>query len=437
MASRARSCSRVTGTRTRSTAASRTPPWRRRWRCSPGPDARSPRGSSIRTAGAIARGCSTSCRAPASTGSATPTAPPRSACASSGWARCTRCRGRCARSPRAGSHGPSAGRSCGSTGSRRADSSTTPAPARRSPGSMAPVAPATTRRSWRNWSSAPAEPACARLPHPTMEVRLAETPLAIQTHNLSRSFGGVPALDELTLEVGEGSFFGYLGPNGAGKSTTINILTGLLAPDGGSARVLGLDVETQSLEIKRRIGVVPDGLHLFERLSGEEHLRFVGEVHGLSPAEARRRAGQLLEAMDLTADAGKLVSNYSHGMRKKLALSCALIHEPRLLFLDEPFEGVDAVATRELRELLQKLVATRRMTVFLTSHVLEVVEKLCTHVGIIVRGKLAASGTLEELRRGPDGAPRSLEELFMDTVGATREDASVGLDWLTHTNDPA
>ena len=271
---------------------------------------------------------------------------------------------------------------------------------------------------------------------------MADTPYAIQTHNLSRSFGGVPALSDLTLEVPEGSFFGYLGPNGAGKSTTINILTGLLAPDGGSARVLGLDVESQSLEIKRRIGVVPDGLHLFERLTGEEHLRFVGEVHGLSPAEARRRAGQLLEAMDLAGDAGKLVSSYSHGMRKKLALSCALIHEPRLLFLDEPFEGVDAVATRELRQLLQKLVATRRMTVFLTSHVLEVVERLCSHIGIIVKGRLAVCGTLEELRqgaalRGGPGAPRSLEELFLDTVGATREDASVGLDWLTRESGPA
>src|SRR4029077_2676521 len=125
------------------------------------------------------------------------------------------------------------------------------------------------------------------------------------------------------------------------------------------------------------------------------------------------------------------------GMRKKLALSCALIHEPRMLFLDEPFEGVDAVATRELRDLLQKLVATRRLTVFLTSHVLEVVERLCTHVAIIVAGKLAAVGTLEALQRAPSGAARSLEELFLDTVGATREDASAGLDWLTRTNEPA
>ena len=253
----------------------------------------------------------------------------------------------------------------------------------------------------------------------------------IQTQELSRLFGGKPALRGLTLEVPEGSFYGFLGPNGAGKSTTINILTGLLAPSGGSARVLGFDVERQALDIKCRIGVVPDGLHLFERLSGEEHLRFVGEAHGLSPAEARQRTGQLLEAMDLTADANKLVAGYSHGMRKKLALSCALIHDPRLLFLDEPFEGVDAVATRELRDLLRKLVATRRVTVFLTSHVLEVVERLCTHVGIIVQGSLAASGTLEELRRSPDGGSRSLEDLFLDTVGVGREGAGDGLSWLT------
>jgi ABC-2 type transport system ATP-binding protein len=257
---------------------------------------------------------------------------------------------------------------------------------------------------------------------------------AIQTFQLTRLFGGRPALDGLTLEVPEGSFFGFLGPNGAGKSTTINILTGLLAPSSGSARVLGLDVETQGLEIKRLIGVVPDGLHLFERLSGEEHLRFVGEVQGLSPAEARRRAGQLLEAMDLTGDARKLVSSYSHGMRKKLALACALIHEPRLLFLDEPFEGVDAVATRELRELLQQLVSSGRVTVFLTSHVLEVVEKLCTHVGIIAKGKLAVCGAIDELRQGAAGH-RSLEELFLDTVGAVRDDAGAGLDWLTRKPD--
>jgi len=254
---------------------------------------------------------------------------------------------------------------------------------------------------------------------------------AVETFDLTRRFGAQVAVDRLCLQVPEGSFYGFLGPNGAGKSTTINILTGLLAPSDGRASVLGFDVSTQDLEVKRRIGVVPDGLHLFERLQGEEHLRFVGEIHGLSPALARRRAGELLEAMDLTGSARKAVSGYSHGMRKKLALSCALIHEPRVLFLDEPFEGVDAVATSELRELLQRLVAHRRVTVFLTSHVLEVVERLCTHVGIIAKGALVANGSLDELRRGADGSTRTLEELFLEKVGAQRGDVAAGLGWLT------
>ncbi len=260
---------------------------------------------------------------------------------------------------------------------------------------------------------------------------------AIETQDLTRTFGTQTAVDHLTLRVPEGSFYGFLGPNGAGKSTTINILTGLLAPSSGSARVLGYDIGSQDLEVKRRIGVVPDGLHLFDRLSGEEHLRFVGEIQGLTPAVARQRAGELLAAMDLTAAAGKPISGYSHGMRKKLALSCALIHDPRVLFLDEPFEGVDAVATSELRDLLQQLVARRRVTVFLTSHVLEVVERLCTHVGIIAAGRLVAEGSLAELRRGADGSTRTLEELFLDKVGAARTDASAGLGWLTGGDVPA
>jgi ABC-2 type transport system ATP-binding protein len=259
---------------------------------------------------------------------------------------------------------------------------------------------------------------------------------AIQTHELTRTFGTQVAVDHISLRVPEGSFYGFLGPNGAGKSTTINILTGLLAPTSGTAEVLGLDVVTHDLEIKRRMGVVPDGLHLFERLNAEEHLRFVGEIQGLSPALARRRAGELLAAMDLSGSARKPISGFSHGMRKKLALSCALIHDPRVLFLDEPFEGVDAIATREIRELLQQLVANRRVTVFLTSHVLDVVERLCTHVGIIAGGRLVAEGSLDELCRTESGGTRRLEELFLEKVGGARSDAGAGLDWLTHGERP-
>jgi ABC-2 type transport system ATP-binding protein len=254
---------------------------------------------------------------------------------------------------------------------------------------------------------------------------------AIETEGLYRAFGGRAAVDELTMQVPEGSFYGFLGPNGAGKSTTINILTGLLAPERGTARVLGLDVVRDSFAVKRAIGVVPDGLHLFERLTGEEHLRFVAEIHGLAAAEASSRAKQLLAAMDLEDDGHKQVVTYSHGMRKKLALSCALIHQPRVLFLDEPFEGIDAVATSQIRDLLLQLVAARGVTVFLTSHVLEVAERLCSHVGIIAAGRLVSSGTIAELRERAGSADRSLEDLFLDAVGARRGDAGAGLGWLT------
>ena len=246
---------------------------------------------------------------------------------------------------------------------------------------------------------------------------------------LTRRFGAQAAVDGLTLAVPAGAFYGFLGPNGAGKSTTINILTGLLAPSSGRAAVLGHDVVREPLEVKRRIGVVPDGLALFERLSGLEQLRFVGRLHGLSALEAARRSEDLLAAMELGADGNKLVAGYSHGMRKKLALACALIHNPRLLFLDEPFEGVDAVAAKGIRDLLARLVAGGNTTVFLTSHVLEIVERLCTHVAIIDRGRLVAEGRVADLRRGPDGGERSLEDLFLSLVGGGR-DPGRGLDWL-------
>jgi ABC-2 type transport system ATP-binding protein len=251
----------------------------------------------------------------------------------------------------------------------------------------------------------------------------------VVTEALTRRFGAQTAVDDLTITVPAGAFYGFLGPNGAGKSTTINILTGLLAPTGGRAVILGHDVVRDPLEVKRRIGVVPDGLALFERLTGEEQLRFVGRLHGLDAPESARRSRELLEAMELGADARKLIAGYSHGMRKKLALCCALIHNPRLLFLDEPFEGVDAVAAKGIRDLLSRLVAGGQTTVFLTSHVLEIVERLCTHVGIVDRGRLVAHGPLGELRRGPDGSERSLEALFLSLVGGGRDPAR-GLDWL-------
>jgi ABC-2 type transport system ATP-binding protein len=251
----------------------------------------------------------------------------------------------------------------------------------------------------------------------------------IVTEALTRRFGEQAAVDGLSISVPAGAFYGFLGPNGAGKSTTINILTGLLAPTSGRALILGCDVVTEPLEVKRRIGVVPDGLALFERLTGEEQLRFVGRLYGLDAGETARRSGDLLEAMELGADARKLIAGYSHGMRKKLALCCALIHNPRLLFLDEPFEGVDAVAAKGIRDLLSRLVAGGQTTVFLTSHVLEIVERLCSHVAIVDHGRLVASGRLDDLRRGADGSEQSLETLFLSLVGAGRDPAR-GLEWL-------
>jgi ABC-2 type transport system ATP-binding protein len=249
--------------------------------------------------------------------------------------------------------------------------------------------------------------------------------LAIETSGLTRLFDGRPAVDDLSLAVPVGAFYGFLGPNGAGKSTTIKMLTGLLAPTAGRARVLGLDVDRDALAVKRLVGVVPDGLGLFERLSGAEQLRIHGQLYGLDRAVAARRADELLGALELADHAGKLVSEFSHGMKKKLALGCALIHGPRLLFLDEPFEGIDAVAVSGIRRMLQDLVARGAMTIFLTSHVLEVVERLVTHVGIIRQGRLAAQGTLDEVR----GAASTLEEVFIRTVGEERGPAP-GLSWL-------
>jgi ABC-2 type transport system ATP-binding protein len=248
--------------------------------------------------------------------------------------------------------------------------------------------------------------------------------LAIETQGLTRLFDGKPAVEDLALAVPVGAFYGFLGPNGAGKSTTIRILTGLLAPTSGRARILGIDLARDPLAVKRRVGVVPDGLSLFERLSGAEQLRIHGQLYGLDRREAARRADELLAALDLAPDAGKLVGEYSHGMKKKLALGCALIHGPELLFLDEPFEGIDAVAVTGIRRLLQDLVARGAITIFLTSHVLEVVERLVSHVGIIRLGRLAAQGTLADVR----GAG-TLEEIFIRTVGEERA-AAHGLSWL-------
>lgn len=251
--------------------------------------------------------------------------------------------------------------------------------------------------------------------------------VAVRTTGLTRKFGDFTAVDAIDLEVPCGSFYGFLGPNGAGKSTTIKCLTGLLRPSSGRMQILGRDPETQDLEIKSLVGVIPEEQALFERLTARETLTFVGRVHGLSKAVSQERMEELLQLLDLQETARKLVADYSHGMRKKLALAVALLPAPRLLFLDEPFEGIDAVASRQIKGLLHGFVQ-KGGTVFLTSHVIEIVERLADHLGIIHQGKLVAQGSLESIRQ-QHREGTTLEEIFIQTVGGGLGTAPV-LEWL-------
>ncbi|MBE0536749.1 MAG: ABC transporter ATP-binding protein [Phycisphaerae bacterium] len=249
--------------------------------------------------------------------------------------------------------------------------------------------------------------------------------LAIETNGLTRCFGDLVAVDNLDLRVEAGKFYGFLGPNGAGKSTTIKMLTGLLGPTRGTMRILGeqIDRPEKAREVKRRIGVVPEEMALFDNLTAREYLIFIGRMYGLPLATVRERTDELLEMMTLADEHKKLTLEFSHGMNKKLTLAAALIPNPDLLFLDEPFEGVDAVSSSILRDTLKQCVQ-RGATVFLTSHVLEIVERLCTDVGIITKGKLVYQGTMDEIRQAG-----SLEERFLKAVGKDHVERQ-SLSWL-------
>jgi ABC-2 type transport system ATP-binding protein len=258
--------------------------------------------------------------------------------------------------------------------------------------------------------------------------------IAISTENLTRRFGELLAVDNVNLLVESGQFFGFLGPNGAGKSTTIKMLTGLLAPSSGRMALLGIDFAQHAVEVKRQIGVVPEGMGLFERLTAPEYLEFVGRMYGLDKATTHKRSDELLEFMQLADRAKTLIADYSHGMQKKLALAAAVIHRPRILFLDEPFEGVDALAAGALKELLARMTE-RGVTIFLTSHVLEIVERLCSHVAIIKKGQLVAQGSIAELRAGipsAEGRTLTLEDIFLSVVGRGSQSPQLEeLSWLT------
>jgi ABC-2 type transport system ATP-binding protein len=246
---------------------------------------------------------------------------------------------------------------------------------------------------------------------------------AIVVRDLRKSFGSKEAVAGVDLEIAAGSFAGLVGPNGAGKTTSLSMMTGLLRPDAGQVVINGVDVWADPVAAKAIIGVVPAEARLFERLSGAEVLEYAGRLRGMPAAEAQSRAGQLLEEFDLTGDARRLVADYSTGMRKKAALGCALIHNPRVLFLDEPLEGVDPVSADVIRRLLTRYVGSGS-TVLFSSHVMELVEQVCDHVSIINEGRIVTTGTTAEVRGG-----KTLQQAFIDLVGS-RAGEGDELSWL-------
>jgi len=250
-----------------------------------------------------------------------------------------------------------------------------------------------------------------------------EVSAAIRVENLRKIYGDKAAVDGLTLWVPRGSFFGFLGPNGAGKTTTIKMLMGLAPPTSGSIELLGLPMPERALEIKQRIGLVPDESLLFDHLTGGEFIEFVGRIYGLDRAVARERSTELMQLFELDATPRKLIAEYSKGMRKRVAMAAALIHRPDLYLMDEPFEGVDAVGARLMKDILLEQVR-HGATIFLTSHVLEVVERLCDRAAIIHEGKIVLEGAMSELRL----ASETLEDAFVRAVGMDR--AVETLDWL-------
>ncbi|WP_338253284.1 ABC transporter ATP-binding protein [Dictyobacter halimunensis] len=274
-------------------------------------------------------------------------------------------------------------------------------------------------------SSAPIEQYNSPVPAQT------NTAYAVVSRNLVRQFDQKLAVNNLNLAVQPGEFFGFLGPNGAGKSTTIKMMVGLLRPSSGNVWVGGVDVWQDPLRARALMGVLPEYLNLYERLSGREFITFSGHMYGVAEADIQRRTEELLQVLDLSNDADKLIVDYSVGMRKKAALAAAIIHRPQVLFLDEPFEGIDPVSSRVIRDILHDL--TRRgTTIFFSSHIMEVVERLCTRVGIINQGVLVAEGTLQELRERASGSggnkDATLEDIFLNVIGVRNENHN--LSWL-------
>jgi ABC-2 type transport system ATP-binding protein len=252
-----------------------------------------------------------------------------------------------------------------------------------------------------------------------------QPPTALSVRELRKAFGSKQAVAGIDLDIPPGCFFGLVGPNGAGKTTTLSMVTGLLRPDAGTVAIDGLDVWRNPSDAKRRIGVLPEDLRLFDRLSGQELLTYNGLLRGMPAEVVADRSRELLEVLDLQGSAGTLVVDYSHGMRKKIALAAALLHNPRILFLDEPFEAIDPVSARTIRSLLERYTAGGATVVF-SSHVMELVEKLCDWVAVLDRGRVVAQGPLAVVR----GGHATLEQAFLALVGGVGDGETQGLEWL-------
>ena len=249
-----------------------------------------------------------------------------------------------------------------------------------------------------------------------------QTGAAVEIRGLAKLFDDKVAVDRINLTIPSGSFYGLVGRNGAGKTTTISMVTGMLQPTEGTALIRGIDMWADPLKAKAHLGVLPDGVHLFDKLTGEQLITYSGYLHGIDKETVASRVKDLLAAMDLTDAAGRAVADYSAGMTKKIALAAALIHAPSVLILDEPFEAVDPVSAANIQDILRGFVASGG-TVVISSHVMDLVQRLCDHVAIMDSGRILAAGTVDEVRAGA-----SLEERFVQLVGGRT--SSEGLSWL-------
>lgn len=265
------------------------------------------------------------------------------------------------------------------------------------------------------------QPAPAQLPV-TPPQAPSQTGAAVEIRGLAKLFDDKVAVDRINLTIPSGSFYGLVGRNGAGKTTTISMVTGMLQPTEGTALIRGIDMWADPLKAKAHLGVLPDGVHLFDKLTGEQLITYSGYLHGIDKETVASRVKDLLAAMDLTDAAGRAVADYSAGMTKKIALAAALIHAPSVLILDEPFEAVDPVSAANIQDILRGFVASGG-TVVISSHVMDLVQRLCDHVAIMDSGRILAAGTVDEVRAGA-----SLEERFVQLVGGRT--SSEGLSWL-------